>query len=218
MASKKGDDTHENKNHPIGGPWRFDYAGGVQNVQAGVVGITPNVTPSGAAVKSDAIMSFNTTGLGGSRISGLSLYGNGNAAQTGATFSITDGTTTHLGTFNYGANTTSATELAITWTGGNWNLLTNKTYTISLLLAQNNQFTSINASGSVYNVQPGISDYWASPISDNSNHVAIQLYYDPASVPEPGTMILTGSALVAGAICAQIKRRRKKRTEAETAL
>jgi hypothetical protein len=191
---------------------------GVQNVQAGVVGITPNVTPSGAAVKSNAIMSFNTTGLGGSRISGLSLYGNGNAAQTGEGFSITDGTTTHTGTFDLGANTTSASELAITWTGGNWNLLTNKTYTISLSLTRANDFLSINNTGSVYDVQPGISDYWATPTSADPNHVAIQLYYDPASVPEPGTMVLTGSALVAGAICAQIKRRRKKRTEAETAL
>ena len=48
--------------------------GGVQNIQAGVVGITPNVTPAGTSGgKTDAIMSFNTTGLGGSRISGLSL-------------------------------------------------------------------------------------------------------------------------------------------------
>jgi hypothetical protein len=191
---------------------------GVQNVQAGVVGITPNVTPSGAAVKSNAIMSFNTTGLGGSRISGLSLYGNGNAAQTGEGFSITDGTTTHSGTFNIGANTVESTELAIAWTGGNWDLLTNKTYTISLTLTSASDFLRINNTGSVYDVQPGISDYWATPTSADPNHVAIQLYYDPASVPEPGTMVLTGSALVAGAICAQIKRRRKKRTEAETAL
>jgi len=148
----------------------------------------------------------------------LSLYGNGNAAQTGAGFSITDGTTTHSGTFNIGANTVESTELAIAWTGGNWDLLTNKTYTISLTLNQTNKFHKIGASGSVYDVQPGISDYWATPTSADPNHVAIQLYYDPASVPEPGTMVLTGSALVAGAICAQIKRRRKKRTEAETAL
>lgn len=192
--------------------------GGVQNIQAGVIGITPNVTPTGKANTDVDIMSFNTTGLGGSRISGLSLYGSSNAAQTGATISITDTTTTHTGTFNIGANTTSATELAITWTGGNWNLLTNKTYTITLSLTHANDFLSINNTGSVYNVQPGISDYWATPTSSGANHVAIQLYYDPTSVPEPGTMILTGSALVAGAICAQIKRRRKKRTEAKPAL
>ena len=120
--------------------------GGVQNIQAGVVGITPNVTPGGNASATDNIMSFNTTGLGGSRISGLSLYGSGNAAQTGAGFSITDGTTTHTGTFDIGANTTSATELAITWTDGNWNLLTNKTYIISLTLNTPNKFNKIGSS------------------------------------------------------------------------
>lgn len=182
------------------------------NSRAGVVGITPNVTPSVAATKSDNIMSFNTTGLGGSRISGLSLYGNGNAAQTGAGFSITDGTTRHDGTFNIVANATDTNELAITWTGGNWDLLANKTYTISLTLTLGS-FLSINQSGSVYNVTPGISNYWASPTSQHTNHVAIQLYYDPASVPEPGTMILTGTALTAGAIGAYIKRRRKIKTK-----
>jgi hypothetical protein len=185
------------------------------NSKAGVVGITPNVTPSGAAAKSDAIMSFNTTGLGGSRISGLSLYGNGNVAQSGAGFSITDGTTTHTGTFNIGANTASSTELAIAWSGGNWDLLANKTYTISLTLSSGtiNNYLSINNNTSPYKVEPGISNYWASPTSLHTNHVAIQLYYDAASVPEPGTMILTGTALTAGAIGAYIKRRRKIKTK-----
>jgi len=183
------------------------------NSKAGVVGITPNVIPGGTAGTSSAIMSFHTTGLGGSRISGLSLYGSGNAAETGATFSITDGTTTHRGTFDIGADTTSSNELAVAWTGGNWNLLTNKTYTISLTIAHTNNYLKIGTAGAVYDVTSGISNYWASPTSAHSNHVAIQLYYDPASVPEPGTMILTGTALTAGAIGAYIKRRRKIKTK-----
>jgi hypothetical protein len=183
------------------------------NSRAGVVGITPKGISSNTASTSSDIMSFNTTGLGGSRISGLSLYGSGNAAETGARFSITDGTTTHTGTFNIGADTSDANELAITWDGGNWNLLANKTYTISLTIAHTSKYLKIGTSGAAYDVTSGISDYWASPTSAHINHVAIQLYYDPASVPEPGTMILTGTALTVGAIGAYIKRRRKIKTK-----
>lgn len=39
--------------------------------------------------------------------------------------------------------------------------------------------------------------------------MAIVLYYDSTSVPEPSTMILTAFALAAGAIGALFKRRRK---------
>lgn len=41
---------------------------------------------------------------------------------------------------------------------------------------------------------------------------------DVASVPEPGTLILTGTALVAGAIGAYIKRRRKSTSQADAAV
>ena len=43
--------------------------------------------------------------------------------------------------------------------------------------------------------------------------MAAYLYYDSTSVPEPATIILTGSALAVGAIGAYFKRRRKPQTE-----
>ena len=66
-------------------------------------------------------------------------------------------------------------------------------------------------------VTNGISD-WINTASQaavvGSPGAAFTLY---TAVPEPGTLILTGSALAAGAVGAYFKRRRKARTEAESA-
>ena len=64
-----------------------------------------------------------------------------------------------------------------------------------------------------YSLASGISDYWASPVRSGDTNMAAYLYYDSTSVPEPATIILTGSALAAGAIGAYFKRRRKPQTE-----
>jgi hypothetical protein len=45
--------------------------------------------------------------------------------------------------------------------------------------------------------------------------VTFRTYSLYATVPEPGTLILTGTALVAGAVGAYIKRRRNNRAQAD---
>ncbi len=86
-----------------------------------------------------------------------------------------------------------------------------KSYSLVLSSLVNlGQFNSIGTTA--YEVQPGISDFWSNPIRGAATNAAISLYYDPASVPEPGTLILTGTALTAGAIAAFIKRRRRAKS------
>ncbi len=48
---------------------------GFGNVRAGVVGIFPTGTPGDTAASTAGGFTFNTTGLGGSKVSGIGLYG-----------------------------------------------------------------------------------------------------------------------------------------------
>lgn len=57
----------------------------------------------------------------------------------------------------------------------------------------------------------------SNPLTFTSTAFGIELdANDTTSVPEPGTMILTGSALAAGAISTYFKRRRKDKKSAES--
>lgn len=187
------------------------------NARAGLVGIAPTTNPTSnlAASNLTNILTFNTTGLGGLKISALSLYGNDNHSYSSARILITGGNYNLEGIFDIGFITTSSNQLAITWDGFSYDgvLEAETNYTVSLEIGSRaSEFYSIGpASGTAnpYSVNSSVSNYLSGPVAGTNSDVAINLYYDPASVPEPGTLILTGSALVAGAVGAYLKRRRK---------
>ena len=189
---------------------------GFGNVRAGVVGISP----TGALLESAAGtqgFSFKTTGLSGSKLSGIGLYGLTGQTASGAaafTISLNDGSTTTTRTFGVGAVTDGA-ENALSST---FTLLASKTYTVDISgFATGYALADFKRIGlETYSVASGITDYWADPLKtgDSANtSLGIRLFYDSTSIPEPTTMILTGSALAAGAIGAYFKRRRKPQTE-----
>lgn len=72
----------------------------------------------------------------------------------------------------------------------------------ALFTTSNATMTTVNSSGFV---------------GEGYDGSTFQFQFETTAVPEPGTLILTGSALAAGAVGAYFKRRRKARTEAETA-
>jgi hypothetical protein len=191
------------------------------NARAGVVGISPTITPTtGSSATIVNILTFNTTGLGGLKISGLSLYGNGNSNYDNVSIQITGGSYAVAGFFNIGSNTTSSDELLITWGSSNGVLEAGETYTVSLSGGSGGgidaaEFYRIGGSGTPnpYSVNSSVSNYLSGPVAGSVGAVAINLYYDTTSVPEPGTMILTGTALAAGAVGAYFKRRRKAKVE-----
>ena len=188
---------------------------GFGNVRAGVVGISPATTDAAAGSQG---FTFKTTGLTGSKITGIGLYGFSTQAASGSalTINLTNGTTADdkAGTFNVAATAIGA-ENTITWTGGSFSLTAEKTYTVSIAYASsgltNANFRQMGTG--TYTVASGVSDYWTEPVKGANDAMGVYLYYDPASVPEPATMILTGSALAAGAIGVYFKRRRKPQTE-----
>jgi len=188
----------------------FVSLGLMGSVRADVtLGITPT-SPTGNAAASTNGFSFNTTGFSGSKISGIGLYGIASQTSlTGITININSGT--FIGTFGL-AGGSDGQGNAITWTTGNGVLAASTTYNVSISNFTIGNFLSIGSD--TYSVQSGVSDYWSvAGITPTSTDLAISLYYDPASVPEPATMILTGSALAVGAIGAYFKRRRKPQIE-----
>ena len=186
---------------------------GFGNVRAGVVGISP----TGALLESAAGtqgFSFKTTGLSGSKLSGIGLYGLTGQTASGAaafTISLNDGSTTTTRTFGVGAVTDGA-ENALSST---FTLLASKTYTVDISgFATGHALANFKIIGTgTYNLASTITDYWADPLKTANTDLGIRLFYDSTSIPEPATMILTGSALAAGAIGAYFKRRRKPQTE-----
>ena len=126
--------------------------------------------------------------------------------------------TTQTGTFSVVANTTGE-ENTITWdaVGGvtfTGELIASKAYTVTIGFGTGVTEANFRTIGAgTYSLASGITNYWADPVKTATTDMAGYLYYDSASVPEPATMILTGSALAAGAIGAYFKRRRKPQTE-----
>ena len=128
--------------------------------------------------------------------------------------------TTQTGTFsvvafNAAGDRKTGGENTITWDSSfTGTLIASKAYTVTIgfgtgVTAAN--FRTIDTGA--YSLASGITDYWASPVRSGDTNMAAYLYYDSTSVPEPATIILTGSALAAGAIGAYFKRRRKPQTE-----
>lgn len=189
---------------------------GFGNVRAGVVGISPATSPPTNTAATTQSFTFNTTGLGGSKITGIGFYGFSNAASTSILGCDLGGALTQSGTFNVLANTVGE-ENGIAWGGGTGALAltASSTFTISINFASSGLTAgSFRQMGSVnYAVAAGITNYWANPVKNADTDMGVYLYYSAASVPEPATMILTGSALAAGAIGAYFKRRRKPQTE-----
>jgi hypothetical protein len=188
------------------------FCGNVR-AQIPVVGIKPNASLTSAQATTTSTINFNTR-LSGSKITGLGLYRYGSSTfteQLNSIVTLTDGTSTQTGKFNLLTGYAGAgSQIGITWDGGvsTGVLESDKSYSLVLSSLTNlGEFNSIGTTA--YEVQPGISDFWSSPTRGADSNAAISLYYDPASVPEPGTLILTGSALVAGAVGAYLKRRRK---------
>ena len=175
---------------------------GFGNVRAGVVGIRPTTTPPTVAASANSqSFTLQTTGLGGSKISGIGLYSNNNAAST-ATLTITGGVTSIIGTFAV-STTMAGAESGITWNAGTGTLAASTLYTFNITnISNTNKFMSVNAING-YTINPnntGINNYWSTVTNAAANNMALVVYYDGTSIPEPATMILTGSALVAGAI------------------
>ena len=195
--------------------------GGNASGQAPIVGIRPSATPASAAATTTATLNFNTR-LAGSKITGIGLYRYSDrtiSEQLNSIVTLSGGTYTQTGKFQLLSNYAGdGSAIGITWDGGvsDGILETGKSYSLVLSSLGNlGQFNAIG--GTSYRVESGISDFWSDPTRGADTNAAVALYYDPASVPEPGTMILTGSALVAGAIGAFIKRRRKSPSKADSA-
>ncbi|MCY2946297.1 MAG: PEP-CTERM sorting domain-containing protein [Planctomycetota bacterium] len=194
---------------------------GFGNVRAGVVGISP----IGSVQASASTTGFTfTTKASGSRITGIGLYSRlTNAAATGMIVSFAaSGLTTQTGTFGVIAST-AGLENNIVWdTGFTGDLITNKTYSVivsnygfsSGSVASTNtiaKFRSINDTAlNAYTVSTDLSSYWTAVKPDVLTDMRFRLY--AVVVPEPATIILTSSALVAGAIGVFIKRRRRLQT------
>ena len=183
---------------------------GVGSARAGVVGISPTTGIGSGTAASTQNFSFTTTGFSGSEISGIGLYSLIGSSKTGVTITLTGGVAEKTGTFNVAANS-NGVENTITWSGGAFGLAKETTYSITI--NETTDFRRIGTASSSYSVSTGISNYWTNPVNTAATDVGITLYYDPASVPEPATLVLTGSALAAGAIGAFFKRRRKVSTE-----
>ena len=186
------------------------------NAKADMVGISPNVTPSGA-VAAGQNFTFRTTGLSGSRISGIGLYRIGGAVSKSLTVSLAGNNSfvTKTGSFDI-AESSAGTENTIVWTGGAFGLAASTDYSLTVGFASSGlldgDFRRLGT-GAPYVVDSGIANYWASPNTDALTNMAILLYYDSTSIPEPATMILTATALAGWAIGVYFKRRRKSQTE-----
>jgi hypothetical protein len=153
------------------------------------------------------LMSFRTTGLSGNKFTGISFVGLGSYSgqltatltKDGGSSSTSDLTYSSAGSiinFETGAGKIGSTI---------WDASSD--YTLEIIMTGITTGADINTSKTINN---SIPDWIASASGAVENDAAYTLY---AAVPEPGTMILTGSALAAGAVGAYFKRRRKAKAE-----
>ena len=190
---------------------------GPRNSKAGVVGLqTTSATSTQSQIVSSSssgqsllFIRFSTTGNSGNKLTSISFSSLNLAINS-----------TALTAYLY-ENDAEKANSVLTFTGSgnqlnfgdiaNYSLQSSKSYQLSI---RTNVATSISGyqstNGSVTNSIPD----WISTASQDTNSAAFTVY---AAVPEPGTMILTGSALVAGAIGAYIKRRRKSKSQVDAA-
>jgi len=182
------------------------------NARADVVGLKTNSNDTDGFVNTRILtVNFNTTGLSGNRFTGISFASLG-TVTLGATLSAT-----LTNTLTFQSTTSSLTyvsggafisfETGLDKIGSNvW--ASNSSYQLKV------DVTGRLSGADTYNVATPtvINDIpdWISSSSVENRNVAFTLY---AAVPEPGTMILTGTALAAGAVGAYFKRRRKAKAE-----
>lgn len=167
------------------------------NAKADMVGIRPTNTP-GETFAVGQNFTFSTTGLSGSKISGIGLYRIGGTESKSLTVSLAGNNSfvTKTGSFSVAASS-GGDENSITWDGGAFGLAASTDYTLTLGFAESGlldgDFWSLGT-GAPYVVNPNIANYWASPGTEATANMAIWLYYDSTSVPEPTTIFLTGTA------------------------
>ena len=148
------------------------------NAKADMVGIRPTLTPSGA-VAAGQNFTFSTTGLSGSRISGIGLYRIGGTESKSLTVSLAGNNSfvTKTGSFDI-AESSAGTENTIVWTGGAFGLAASTDYSLTVGFASSGlldgDFRRLGSENS-YVVESGIANYWASPSADSLSRMAIVL-------------------------------------------
>jgi len=189
------------------------------NAKADVVGLTTNRLGNGMNnFVSERILTvkFNTTGLSGNRFTGISFASLGTVSP-GATLFAT------LMNVSYGYGSVSSLSYVsdgaiINFDTGDrkigsnvWDSNSSYELIVEVSDALTRAVTYSVDTPHAYNltVTNNIPDWISSPSVSNGD-VAFTLY---TAVPEPGTMILTGTALAAGAVGAYFKRRRKAKAE-----
>ena len=149
------------------------------NAKADMVGIRPTNTPPEAVATGDQNFTFSTTGLSGSRISGIGLYRIGGTESKSLTVSLAGNNSfvTKTGSFDI-AESSAGTENTIVWTGGAFGLAASTNYTLTVGFASSGlaegDFWRLGT-GAPYVVESGIANYWASPSADSLSRMAIVL-------------------------------------------
>lgn len=186
------------------------------NVQADIVeGITNAGQPSAPGATFGTVLRFSTTNLAGGKVGGLGLFSLGQVSSITGTIAFNDGLNDVAKASFSASGFLNGQEVSnLFWLIGNGSLNADSTYDVNVTVTGGQFFQNTGN----FNVASGVSDYWdpLSVVAGATDSAAVTIYYDTTSVPEPGTLILTGSALAAGAVGAYFKRRRKTRNEAES--
>ena len=161
-------------------------------------------TTSGSTSSAGSLfIKFTTSGSGGFQLTNLTLFGV--TGDTGVAYSLKNSFNTVIAS---GSGTTSGSGV-LTFDS---NYFGAETYRLEIsgLDAGYTLKNSANLTGGAFNVTDGLL---ITSFSDDSAPSSLYQASLTVTVPEPATMILTGSALAVGAIGAYFKRRRKSQTE-----
>ena len=182
--------------------------------KADVVTLSNSAASSGKTTATSLFINLTTSGLGAFNLSTLTLSG-----MTGVDASISFALKNSSGTTINSISGTGLTATNGVLTFGNANNFEAGTYWLEVSGLDGgslyNQGASANltsdASGLISNMSPGL----VGAVGSTTAASGVNLFHASlvVAVPEPATMILTGSALAAGAIGAYFKRRRKPQTE-----
>ena len=170
-----------------------------------------------------------------SRVSSISLYlakGTGSGTISVSVYAVTpytDGSTSGYVSTGTALSTSSSIDSSTLWSGAYvgeatftnftyYNLAANTRYAFQLNTSNLTGSISINAGVPNNSTTTGQNRYYSnnggSSYSITGNYNTLSGFVNVTAVPEPATLILTGSALAAGAVGAFIKRRRKAFQEA----
>ena len=148
------------------------------NAKADMVGIRPTSTPNEISAVGQNF-TFSTTGLSGSKISGIGLYRIGGTESKSLTVSLAGNNSfeTKTGSFSVAASS-GGIENSITWDGGAFGLAASTTYSLTVDFGSSGltvgDFWRLGT-GAPYVVESGIANYWASPSADSLSRMAIVL-------------------------------------------